>query len=80
MPMFFFHLRNSDALHDSEGTELPDVAAAREHATTVARELMFHTNGITQDWSDWTMTVRDDGDVELFSFKLSDVGDADGKD
>lgn len=76
MPMYYFHLRDSDTLRDPEGTELPNLAAAREHATTVARELKFRNEA---DWADWTMTVKDDDDAELFSFRLSDVDNGNDK-
>jgi hypothetical protein len=32
MPRFFFHLHNDVDTSDEEGTELPDLASAREHA------------------------------------------------
>ena len=47
-PMYYFHLRDQDDLRDLDGTELADVAAAREHAGTVARELTFKTR-----WDTW---------------------------
>ncbi len=40
MPLFFFHLRDRDYLHeDSEGVELPDIHAALEEAARAIREL-----------------------------------------
>jgi hypothetical protein len=32
MPRYFFHIRNDEHVDDEEGTELPDVAAARDKA------------------------------------------------
>jgi hypothetical protein len=43
MPMYYFHLRDTDAITDVDGTDLADINAAREHADTVARELTFKT-------------------------------------
>lgn len=52
MPRFHFHLRARGRVHnDSDGTEFPDIAAAREHASTVAQELMQHSAGRTRHWS-----------------------------
>ena len=40
MPRFFSHLHNDMDVPDYEGVELPDLAAAIEHARMSARELM----------------------------------------
>ena len=80
MPMYYFSLRDRDTIIDTEGTDLVDVAAAREHATGVARELTFKSDGIMQhDWSNWTMTVNDENGTQVFSFGLSgfDNGNSD---
>lgn len=39
MPRFFFHLRDDLDVIDEEGTELPDLAAARRQAVKEARSL-----------------------------------------
>lgn len=39
MPSFYFHVRDGDALfEDPDGSELPDLEAARAEAVTAARE------------------------------------------
>lgn len=40
MPRYFFHLRNDAHTQDEEGKELPDLAAAREHALEAARDVV----------------------------------------
>jgi hypothetical protein len=40
MPRFFFHIHDDLDCPDDEGTELPDLAAAEESATSEARLLM----------------------------------------
>jgi hypothetical protein len=80
MPMYYFHLRDQDQINDVDGTELADVAAAREHAGTVARELMFKSDSFMDEaWSEWSMVVHDDDGVEVFSFEMSDVGNGNGQ-
>jgi hypothetical protein len=80
MPMYYFHLRDSDDIMDTDGTELADVPAARDHADTVARELMFKTSGIDgEDWSRWTMVVHDSEGVEVHSFAMSGTNGNGGK-
>jgi hypothetical protein len=80
MPMYYFHLRDTDAIMDMDGTDLADIDAAREHADTVARELTFKTTGILgETWSKWTMVVHDGAGLELFSFGMSTVRNGNGK-
>lgn len=74
MPRYYFHLCDDETLTDSDGTDLADVSAARDHAAGVARELTFNSAGMMdQAWSAWTMRVHDDQGSELFSLPLSDV-------
>ena len=41
MGRFYFHLRQDDELiRDEEGTDLPDISAARHEAVLAARELL----------------------------------------
>jgi Domain of unknown function (DUF6894) len=76
MPMYYFNLQDDDTVEDTDGTDLPDVGAARLHATGVARELTANGGGLlTQSWSGWTMSVQDDRGTELFSLTMSDFGD-----
>jgi len=52
MARFHFHLRARSAIHvDPDGTDLPDMAAVREHATAVAQELMRHSDTTKRHWS-----------------------------
>src|SRR5690349_17930492 len=52
MPRYHFHLRDYGNIHrDLEGTELPDVNAARAHAEAVAEELMRHSGFRARYWS-----------------------------
>lgn len=80
MPMYYFHLRNSDRIEDTDGTELANMSAARDHAIGVARELMFkRLSMLGNEWSKWTMSINDCAGNELLSFRLADYpGDVDG--
>ncbi|TMK19250.1 MAG: hypothetical protein E6G75_06390 [Alphaproteobacteria bacterium] len=76
MAMYYFNLNDHDTVVDIDGTDLPDLGAARIHATGVARELTSNGGGIlTQSWSGWTMSVQDEHGTELFSLTMSDFGD-----
>ena len=39
MPLYQFHIRDSDHFEDYEGVRLPDDQSAREHALGIMREL-----------------------------------------
>jgi CRP-like cAMP-binding protein len=80
MSMYYFHLSNDRKVPDVDGTDLSDRSAARTHAFGVARELMFRSKGmLDHDWSQWRMSVQDDGGNELFSFPLTDFDTGNGK-
>lgn len=44
--MHCFHLLDNEEVVVADGTELPDLDAAREHARQVARELTFKRDGM----------------------------------
>jgi hypothetical protein len=76
MPMYYFHLADDETIVDSDGTDLLNVRAAREHAAGVARELTANSTGfLDETWSGWTMRVHDDSGLELFSLAMSDFKD-----
>jgi hypothetical protein len=67
MPRYHFHLRDYGALHrDLEGTELPDVNAARAHAEAVAEELMQGSSFRTRYWSLGVEGWRGESKFDLF--------------
>ena len=73
MPMYYFHLYDDAPLRDDRGTDLIDLAAARDHAAGVARELTFKSaDFMEQPWSNWTMRVHDHDGTEIFSLALTD--------
>jgi hypothetical protein len=50
MPIYYFHIRDGDQLEvDPDGTELPDLNAARVEALKVAQELMSEVADLGQD-------------------------------
>jgi hypothetical protein len=63
MPRFHFDLRARGTIHrDLDGTEFPDVAAARAHAAGVAEELMRHSAAGTRHWS---LCVHDESEESV---------------
>ena len=43
MPRYYFHLHNDVDVPDDEGTDLPDLAAARAYAVKQAQQLIGET-------------------------------------
>jgi uncharacterized protein DUF6894 len=74
MPMYYFHLKDEEHVLDVDGTDLETIDLARAHALTVADELMFKRETMLDEtWSQWTMSVQDGDNNELFSFVLSEL-------
>ncbi len=76
MPRFFFHVYDDIVAQDEEGTELPNLAAARLHALMGARDLIAeqvrHGHFELSHWIDvidehgekvLTLTFRDAVDI-----------------
>ena len=71
MPRFHFHLRARGAVHrDGQGIEMPNPAAAHEHALAVAQELMLHSDFRTRQWS---LRVESEGGEAQFDLYFADV-------
>lgn len=60
MPRFYFHIRSHDGLiRDPDGTDLPDLSAARREAEHAARELL-------------AILLRSGGELDGQVFEISD--------
>jgi hypothetical protein len=58
MPRYFFDVVDDKNVYDKKGVTLPNEKAAREHAITLARELM-ETNSelLGESWNKWSVQV-----------------------
>ena len=57
MTRFFFHLWSKDQhIHDPEGRELGDLAAAHRHAVQLIHKWVLLDD---MDWRGWSITVAD---------------------
>lgn len=62
MPRFFFHMRDEDWLvEDPEGSELPDLGAARAEAAEVARGHLAGRLAAGEALDFQRIEIRDDG-------------------
>ena len=73
MPRYFFHVRNGKDLPDTEGSELPDLNAARTEAIKASGEMLRDNKGGADFWSghDWTMTVVDDKGGTILTLRFA---------
>ena len=74
MPRYHLEFMRPDGalLVDDEGTELPDLSAAKAHARTVIRTVHKQA-GPDRDWSEWTVAVKGREDDELAVIRFKDV-------
>jgi len=75
MPRFYFHVDDDRTVLDQEGTDLPDVEAARHEAITTAGEMLQDGSGYVI-WSGkpWRMWITDQPSAEskpLFTLRFS---------
>jgi hypothetical protein len=73
MPRYYFPVR-VDGLFESdpEGTEFPDVAAARSDAISACGEMLRDLNGRFAAGSQWEMDVTDEAGRALLTFRFSE--------
>ncbi|MBZ9676867.1 DUF6894 family protein [Mesorhizobium sp. ES1-1] len=72
MPRYHFHVDDGTLLADNEGTELPDLQAARAEAVSAAGELLRDLDGaLWEGDKTWIMHVTDQDDILLFTLSFS---------
>ena len=73
MALYYFNVNDGRrVLLDTEGTDLPDDAAAREHAIQVARELMRNARPQVRNWR---VRVQNSDREELADLLFASVDD-----
>ena len=72
MKSYFFHISNGTSLSpDRIGLVLPDLPAAVGNATEALLTLQASRDHAREDWSRWTMEVRDEHDTEMVQLPLA---------
>jgi hypothetical protein len=66
MPRFFFHVEDGESYTDLQGTELPDIEAARHEAVRFAAALLHDQAERFWDSTEWRVRVTNDVDLTLF--------------
>ena len=71
MPRYYFHSEDGFLLHDSEGTELADQAAARIEAARLSGILLQERPQALWDSTRWRLLVTDETRMILFTIEVS---------
>jgi hypothetical protein len=74
MPHYYIRLANDRCFDDTDGLELPDLAAACEEASGFARDLM-RSEPARRDWRGWSVRVTDEDQQPLFELPFPDAPD-----
>ena len=71
MPRYYFHVMDGRAVVDTDGTELPDLAAVRKEAVRTAGEILSAVD-VTQlpNGQPWQMTVADATGKTVYSLRF----------
>lgn len=67
MPRYFFHVEDGQVFSDLQGTELPDLGAARREAVRFAGALLADQPEAFWGTGEWKMRVSDDRNLTLFT-------------
>jgi hypothetical protein len=75
MPRFYFHVNDDRTILDEEGTELPDMEAARREAITTAGEMLRDGSGAVvwggKPWRMWVTDLPGGGGKPMFTLRFS---------
>lgn len=70
MPRYFFHLEDGKRIPDDEGTELPDLQAARSQAVQLAGAMLNDHPEEFWNSREWRLVVTDDKRRILFALSF----------
>jgi hypothetical protein len=78
MPVYHFNVRDGSEISDSDGTDLPDIRAARLEAVKLAGQMLLDRPGTFWEGSDWHLDVSDESGLTLFrlDFTATDMAAA----
>ena len=73
MPRFHFNVEDGSSYPDHEGTELPDVPAAKAHAVWYFGDMLKASPCTFWNGDDWRMEVADEVGLALFSLHFVEI-------
>ncbi|HEX9931209.1 MAG TPA: hypothetical protein VGB08_00010 [Allosphingosinicella sp.] len=73
MPRYFFHIHDGVGNHDTEGTELKDLATAKCEGVKLAGRAICDDAATFWDRREWSLTVTDETGLVLYSLNFLGV-------
>ena len=73
MPRYYFHVKDSAYRPDREGTELPNIAAARREAAQLVGDLLRDHQGRSWNGFQWEIQVTDEAASTLLTLRITAV-------
>jgi hypothetical protein len=74
MAMFYFHIQRGDLLvEDQEGSDLADLAEAREEALEAARDILAEAIRSGNDWAEKAFVITDVQGRRLMTMPMTDA-------
>ncbi|RYD56172.1 MAG: hypothetical protein EOP60_05370 [Sphingomonadales bacterium] len=70
MPRYYFDIKDGQEFRDNEGSDWPDLDAARIEAVRYSAEVLKEMPERFWNCHEWRMTVSDSGRNKLFSLKF----------
>lgn len=67
LPRYFFHIHDGADLPDDEGTDLPNLDAARNDAVRLSGEMLRDSGGSFWNSGEWSVEVADEAGLTLFT-------------
>jgi len=71
MSLYYFNVHDGQDFVDDQGTDFPDLAAARSSAVVLAADLLKETASTFWDGEEWSMDVSDGDGLILFTLKFT---------
>ncbi|HEX3496642.1 MAG TPA: hypothetical protein VHT02_05635 [Methylocella sp.] len=72
MALYYFSIANDHRFNDTDGLELPDLAAVRAEAIGFARDLML-MEPARREWSSWAIQVTDEARIMVLNLAFSEA-------
>ena len=72
MPRYYFSVTNGRPFNDTDGLELPDLAAVRKEAIGFARDLI-RMEPERRDWLTWAVCVTDSAEKSVLNLLFSEA-------
>ncbi|RAK50920.1 DUF6894 family protein [Phenylobacterium deserti] len=74
MPRYFFHIDDGEDGRDVDGTDLPDIRAAKAEAASTLGAMLMDEGAAFFDRGELKVTVEDERGLTLFALEITSSG------